>query len=115
MKEKLSAAIDRITTEVKLTAEVKEVFYYAPVAFDLDCVAAVRRAAERLGYSHRDIVSGAGHDACYIARLAPTSMVFCPCVDGISHNEAEDISPEWASAGADVLFHAVVETAEIVA
>lgn len=114
MKEKLSAAIDRITTEVKLTAEVREVFYYAPVEFDHDCVAAVRRAAERLGHSHRDIVSGAGHDACYIARVAPTSMVFCPCVDGVSHNEAEDIKHEWASAGADVLFHAVVETAEIV-
>ena len=93
---------------------MKEVFYYAPVEFDHDCVAAVRRAAERLGYSHRDIVSGAGHDACYIARVAPTSMIFCPCVDGISHNEEEDISPEWATAGADVLFHAVVETAEIV-
>ena len=114
MKTRLSTAIDRITTDLKLTAEVQEVFYYAPVEFDKDCVAAVRRAAERLGLSHRDIVSGAGHDACYIARVAPTSMVFCPCVDGISHNEAEDISPQWATAGADVLFHAVVETAEIV-
>ena len=114
MKTRMEAAIDRICSEVKLTADVKEVFYYAPVEFDRGCVAAVRRAAERLGYSHRDIVSGAGHDACYIARVAPTSMVFCPCVDGISHNEAEDISPEWARAGADVLFHAVVETAEIV-
>ena len=115
MKEALSAAIEKICGELKLTAEVTEVFYYAPVEFDRDCVAAVRRAAERLGLSHRDIVSGAGHDACYIARVAPTSMVFCPCVDGISHNEEEDISPNWASAGADVLFHAVVETAEIVA
>ncbi len=86
----------------------------APVAFDHDCVSAVRRAAERLGYSHRDMVSGAGHDACYIARVAPTAMVFCPCVNGISHNEAEEIFPRWATAGADVLFHAVVETAEIV-
>ena len=75
------------------------------------CVAAVRSAAERLGYAHRDIVSGAGHDACWINRVAPTAMVMCPCVDGLSHNEAEEISPEWASAGADVLFHAVVETA----
>jgi N-carbamoyl-L-amino-acid hydrolase len=114
MKAALSSAIDRICAELKLTSEVKEVFYYAPVEFDRDCVAAVRRAAERLGYSHRDIVSGAGHDACYVARVAPTAMIFCPCVDGISHNEEEDISPEWASAGADVLFHAVVETAEIV-
>ena len=67
MKAAITAAIDKICAEEKLTSEVKEVFYYAPVAFDKDCVAAVRRAAERLGYSHRDIVSGAGHDACYIA------------------------------------------------
>jgi N-carbamoyl-L-amino-acid hydrolase len=87
---------------------------FDPPAFDKDCVAAVRRAAERLGYSHRDIISGAGHDACWINRVAPTAMVMCPCVDGLSHNEAEDISKEWAAKGADVLFHAVVETAGIV-
>ena len=87
---------------------------FDPPAFDENCVKAVRDAAERLGYSHRDIVSGAGHDACWINRVAPTAMVMCPCVDGLSHNEAEDISKEWARAGADVLFHAVVETAEIV-
>jgi len=62
----------------------------------------------------RDIVSGASHDAAYVSRVAPTAMVFCPCVDGLSHNEAEDISREWAEAGANVLFHAVVETAGIV-
>jgi N-carbamoyl-L-amino-acid hydrolase len=114
MKEAFGKCVETICSDGKLTADVKEVFYYAPVEFDKNCVAAVRRAAERLGYSHRDIVSGAGHDACYIARVAPTSMIFCPCVDGISHNEDEKIFPEWASAGADVLFHAVVETAEIV-
>ena len=75
---------------------------------------AIRDAAERLGYSHRNIVSGAGHDACWINRVAPTAMVMCPCVDGLSHNEAEEIFPEWAAAGCDVLFHAVVETAGIV-
>ena len=84
------------------------------MTFDPGCVKAVRDAAERLGYSHRDLVSGAGHDACWINRVAPTAMVMCPCVDGLSHNEAEEIYPEWASAGADVLFHAVVETAGIV-
>lgn len=74
----------------------------------------MRNAAERLGYSHRNLISGAGHDACWINRVAPTAMVMCPCVDGLSHNEAEDISMEWAVAGAEVLMHAVVETAEIV-
>ncbi len=87
---------------------------FDPPAFDEGCVKAVRSAAERLGYSHMNIVSGAGHDACWINRVAPTSMVMCPCVDGLSHNEAEEIFPEWAEKGANVLFHAVVETAGIV-
>ena len=87
---------------------------FNPPAFDENCVAAVRNAAESLGYSHKDIVSGAGHDACWINRVAPTAMVMCPCVDGLSHNEAEEISKEWATAGTDVLMHAVVETAGIV-
>jgi N-carbamoyl-L-amino-acid hydrolase len=87
---------------------------FDPPAFNEGCVKAVRDAAERLGYSHMDIVSGAGHDACWINRVYPTSMVMCPCVDGLSHNEAEEISPEWAEKGTNVLFHAVVETAEIV-
>ncbi|MGQ3488317.1 Zn-dependent hydrolase [Roseovarius pacificus] len=87
---------------------------FDPVEFDTGCVAAVREAAERLGYSHRDLVSGAGHDACWINRVAPTAMVMCPCVDGLSHNEAEEITRDWAAAGTDVLMHAVVETAEIV-
>jgi N-carbamoyl-L-amino-acid hydrolase len=95
--------------------ESRIVGQFDPPAFDPGCVAAVRRAAERLGYSHMDIVSGAGHDACWINRVAPTAMVMCPCVDGLSHNEAEEISPGWAEKGANVLFHAVVETAEIVA
>ncbi|MBL4544333.1 MAG: M20/M25/M40 family metallo-hydrolase, partial [Rhodobacteraceae bacterium] len=83
-------------------------------AFDAGCVAAVRAAADRLGYSHMDIVSGAGHDACWINDVAPAAMVMCPCVDGLSHNEAEEITPEWAEKGANVLMHAVLETAEVV-
>ena len=61
-----------------------------------------------------DIVSGAGHDACWIARVAPTAMIMCPCVGGLSHNEAEEITKDWARAGADVLLHAVLEVAEVV-
>jgi N-carbamoyl-L-amino-acid hydrolase len=87
---------------------------FDPPAFDETCVAAVRAAAEELGYSHMDIVSGAGHDACWINDVAPTAMIMCPCVDGLSHNEAEEISKEWAQAGTDVLLHAVLNTAEIV-
>lgn len=97
---------------VKFSAQL--VGQFDPPAFDGACVRAVRDAAEKLGYSHMDIVSGAGHDACWINRVAPTAMIMCPCVDGLSHNEAEEISPEWAAAGTDVLLHAVLETAEVV-
>ena len=114
MDAALNEGVEAITEKIGLTYEMKQVFYYEPVAFDQDCVEAVRRAAERFGYSHRDIVSGAGHDACYMARVAPSSMVFTPCVDGVSHNESEDIKQEWSTAGANVLMHAVLEKAEIV-
>jgi len=87
---------------------------FDPPAFDEKLVSAVRYAAETMGYSHMDIVSGAGHDACWINDVAPTAMIMCPCVDGLSHNEAEEISKEWAQAGTDVLLHAVLETAEVV-
>jgi beta-ureidopropionase / N-carbamoyl-L-amino-acid hydrolase len=110
----LKEGVETITKRIGLTYDLKQVFYYPPVAFDPGCVDAVRRAAERFGYSHRDIVSGAGHDACYLARVTPASMVFTPCVDGVSHNEAEDIKQEWSTAGANVLMHAVLEKAEIV-
>ena len=86
---------------------------FDPPAFDEGCVSAVREAAEELGYSHMDIISGAGHDACWINDLAPTAMIMCPCEDGLSHNEAEEISKEWAQAGTDVLLHAVLNTAII--
>ncbi|WP_106746540.1 Zn-dependent hydrolase [Yoonia maritima] len=114
MKARLEAEAVPIIEELGLTMEIEPVGHFDPVTFDEGCVTAVRSAADRLGYSHMDIISGAGHDACWINRLAPTAMVMCPCVDGLSHNEAEEISQEWAAAGADVLFHAVVETAEIV-
>ncbi|MVA99105.1 hydantoinase/carbamoylase family amidase [Nitratireductor sp. CAU 1489] len=114
MKARLEAEAPKIAEELGLGIEIEPVGHFDPVTFDEGCVTAVREAAERLGYSHRDIVSGAGHDACWVNRVAPTAMVMCPCVDGLSHNEAEEISKEWAAAGADVLFHAVVETAEIV-
>ena len=114
MDAALKEGVEAITGKIGLTYDLKQVFYYAPVAFDSRCVEAVRRAAQRFGYTHRDIVSGAGHDACYMARVAPTSMVFTPCVDGVSHNGSEDIKQEWSTAGANVLMHAVLEKAEIV-
>ena len=119
--ETLLAMYDRFMAEApKLCADIGVEFsagivgQFDPPAFDEDCVTMIREAAERLGYAHRDIISGAGHDACWINRVAPTAMVMCPCVDGLSHNEAEEITKDWAKAGADVLFHAVMEKAEIV-
>ncbi|MEM9643097.1 MAG: Zn-dependent hydrolase [Pseudomonadota bacterium] len=114
MEQRLRDGATRICNNMDLTVAFEKVGGFDPVAFDEGCVTAVRNAAERLGYSHRNLISGAGHDACWINRVAPTAMVMCPCVDGLSHNEAEDISPAWAEAGTNVLFHAVVETAEIV-
>ncbi len=114
MRARIEQGIATICEALDIEHEVEAVGHFDPVTFDEGCVKAIRDAAERLGYSHMNIVSGAGHDACWINRVAPTAMVMCPCVDGLSHNEAEEISKEWARAGCDVLFHAVVETAEIV-
>ncbi len=114
MESRLKVEGQKIADDMGLTIEFEKVGGFDPVEFDKTCVTAVRNAAERLGYSHIDLISGAGHDACWINQVAPTAMVMCPCVDGLSHNEAEEISKDWATAGADVLMHAVVETAEIV-
>jgi N-carbamoyl-L-amino-acid hydrolase len=114
MENRLREEGDRIAEAMGVEIAYEKVGGFDPVKFDDGCVSAVRNAADRLGFSHTDIISGAGHDACWINRVAPTAMVMCPCVDGLSHNEAEEISPEWAAAGTNVLFHAVVETAEIV-
>ena len=108
MDQALRQGVSEITIEGALESELDQIFYYAPVPFDPTCVAAVRDGAAENGYAAREIVAGAGHDACFIAQTAPTSMVFIPCVDGISHNEVEDIDPAWATAGANVMLHAVL-------
>jgi len=91
--------------------ELTELFRYAAQDFDPACVELVRQAAAAGGYSAREIVSGAGHDAVYVARHVPTAMIFTPCKDGLSHNEAESIEPEQAEAGCQVLFEAVLARA----
>ena len=113
MEARLRVETKAICDEIGMEFEIEKVGGFDPVAFDETCVNAVRTAAERLGYSHMNLISGAGHDACWINRVAPTAMIMCPCVDGLSHNEAEEISPEWAAAGTDVLLHAVLETAQV--
>ena len=114
MVAELMARAPQLCEGIGVGFDAQIVGQFDPPAFDETCVARVRSAAERLGYSHMDIVSGAGHDACWINDIAPTAMIMCPCVDGLSHNEAEEISKDWAAAGTDVLLHAVLETAEVV-
>ena len=114
MRAEVERAAHAVAKELGLGCEIEPVGHFDPVTFDPGLVTIVRQAAEKLKYSHMDIISGAGHDACWINRVAPTVMIMCPCVGGLSHNEAEEISPEWAKAGADVLLHAVLDAAEIV-
>jgi N-carbamoyl-L-amino-acid hydrolase len=113
--DEMDAALRRIVgagcQTAGLTGAVREVWSSPAVAFAPACVEAVRRAAEMLDYSHIEMVSGAGHDSVYVSRVAPTGMVFVPCENGLSHNEAENARPEDLEAGANVLLHAVLEQA----
>ena len=113
MDAELRSFAENIVTEGGLEMAFEEIWYSPPIEFDADCVNAVRSGAETSGFSHMDIISGAGHDACYISRVAPTGMIFVPCEDGISHNEAEEATPEDLAAGCNVLLHAVVERANV--
>ena len=111
MDDELVALVDKIAAGSDTSVELKKFWVVEPMEFDARCVAAVRDAAEELGYSHMDIVTGPGHDALQAARVAPTAMIFIPCEHGISHNEAENVKPEHVTAGANVLLNAVLECA----
>ncbi|PJI98996.1 N-carbamoyl-L-amino-acid hydrolase [Acidovorax sp. 69] len=122
LRNSTDALVDQMAAEVKTFAEqvgkehgvqihVEMVSSYPAQAFHESCVDAVGRAAAKLGYSHMPAVSGAGHDAVYMAKLAPSGMIFIPCKDGISHNEIEDAKPEHIEAGCNVLLHAMLERA----
>lgn len=95
----------------RLTGEVREELDSPAISFDDDCINAVRHAAESLGYSNMQMVSGAGHDSVYVSRVAPTSMIFIPCEGGLSHNEAENARKDDLEAGCNVLLHAMLEMA----
>jgi len=95
-----------------VTAGVERIFDYAPIAFNTVCLARSEKAVAELGYSSKPMVSGAGHDTCYVSKIAPASMIFIPCVKGISHNEEERILPEWSEKGANVLLHSVLAAAQ---
>ncbi|MGL5287199.1 MAG: Zn-dependent hydrolase, partial [Aeromonas sp.] len=114
MDAALRAYVGTVEQETGLGVAITQVSHYPAAPFHPDCKDAVRRAAQRLGYSHMDIVSGAGHDAVYMSMLAPAGMIFIPCKDGISHNEIEDTQPEQVTAGTNVLLHAMLERARVV-
>ena len=124
LRNATDALVDQMVDEVKAFAaqvgqahgvdvKIEMVSSYNAIAFHPDCVDAVGRAAQKLGYSNMPVVSGAGHDAVYMAKLAPSGMIFIPCKDGISHNEIEDAKPEHITAGCNVLLHAMLERAGV--
>ncbi|THF66618.1 Zn-dependent hydrolase [Pseudothauera nasutitermitis] len=114
MDAALRQAAAELQRDFPVGVALEQVVYFEPVAFDPLLVDAIRLGARRSGNACLDIVSGAGHDAVYVARTAPTAMIFVPCKDGISHNEIEDADPAHLEAGANVLLHAMLERAGVV-
>lgn len=108
MGREFEQAMEKVASDSDVTVALENNWATPSVKFDVGCINNVREAAQCLGYSHRDIISGAGHDAIYIARVAPTAMIFIPCAGGISHNETEKTEPEQVAAGANVLLQAVL-------
>ncbi len=111
MEAELRVACAEICDPVGIDAHIDMIWYSPPIAFDKDCVGAVKQAAGEAGYENMEIISGAGHDACYVSRVAPTAMIFVPCEDGVSHNESESATPEDLAAGCNVLLYAMLERA----
>jgi len=109
MRAAVAAAADSTGVEVEITVDNDS----APVTFDPGCVAAVQASVDELGFRNQQMVSGAGHDACYVATRCPTSMIFVPCAGGVSHNEAEDITADQAQRGASVLLGAVLRAVDV--
>ena len=109
MEAKLCAALREILEPVNLAYEETRIWSSPPVKFAPELIDCVRIGAAKAGFKSRDIISGAGHDAAYVSRVAPTTMIFVPCKDGISHNEAESTSFDECAAGAQVLLNAVLE------
>jgi N-carbamoyl-L-amino-acid hydrolase len=114
MKAELEAACDAVSSDIGLEIDLQEIWYQPPIVFDTDCVEAVAEGADAVGLSKMAIVSGAGHDACHMAQVAPTAMIFVPCENGISHNEIENASKDDITAGCNVLLQAMLDRANAV-
>lgn len=103
------ALLSEITKKLNLKLEIKKILSMPAIHFDPACINSVKNAAVKNNYSAIEMISGAGHDACHLSTIAPTSMIFIPCIKGISHNEAESITTLWCKAGADVLLDTLLE------
>ena len=112
LDQTIRTRVEEIAKQSQLEAQLDEIMHFDPLPFEESCVASVELAAEQCGYPHQNIVSGAGHDACNLAKMTPTGMIFIPCIDGISHNETEDAKPTWITAGGNVLLHTVLHKAQ---
>lgn len=108
MEAQLAAECNNLAAQMGVEIAVDHISYSPPVRFNKACINAVEQACQTVGISYRKMISGAGHDACYISQVAPTSMIFVPCANGISHNEAESATPEDLTAGCNVLLQAVL-------
>ncbi|MNL09955.1 Hydantoin utilization protein C [compost metagenome] len=113
MDAALRAAVDAAANSRGVTAQIEQVVYFAPQPFAPALVESVREGARELSLSAMNVVSGAGHDAVYVARVAPAAMIFVPCKDGISHNEIEDARPDHLEAGCNVLLRAMLAQAGV--
>jgi N-carbamoyl-L-amino-acid hydrolase len=111
MEKELEIAANEICKKYNVQIHIEQIGGFDPVEFNKECLDHLRTNAKKFGYSYKDIVSGAGHDACWINTVAPSAMIMCPCVDGLSHNEAEEIKPEWAYSSTNVLLHSAIASA----
>ena len=109
MEAAFRAALPDCAAGQRLSFEERRIWNSPAVKFNPDLINCVRAGAAKAGYSTREMASGAGHDAAYIARVAPTTMIFVPCLGGLSHNEAESATLEQCGRGAQVLLNAVLE------
>ena len=111
MDARFRAETESVAASHGVESEIDEIWDKPPVKFDPACIAAVESAASELGYRHQHIVSGAGHDACQVCEVVPTSMIFVPCAGGLSHNEAESAEPADLEAGCNVLLQSMLALA----
>ena len=111
MEKELEKAANEICRKYNIEINIEQIGGFDPVKFDEECLDHLRTNAKKFGYSYKNIVSGAGHDACWVNTVVPSAMIMCPCVDGLSHNEAEEIKPEWAYSSTNVLLHSAIASA----